>query len=133
MKLGEDTIGLRNMVPRVDGSGGPVLNDLGDQLVDVIDVEVPWCLVAPTGRVSDTTEPEGRAAPALSGRTLLAPPSELARLGVEITPASVVIWPITGRAGEGPTLELSGRAWQVVGEPHPWGDESVEAELRAST
>lgn len=126
MKLGNDRIGARTSTPRVDADGHPVRDEFGDQLVDVVDRIVRWCQVSPTGRTSDTTEPSNRQAPAMSGRTVLAPPDS----GIDLN--TVVIWPITSETGEGPTLQLSGRLWQVVGEPHPW-EEALEVNLRAAT
>jgi hypothetical protein len=129
VKLGDDTIGLRKFVPRLDGRGQPVRDRAGDPVEDVVDVEVPWCLVVPTSRsTTDTTEPEGRSAPSLTGYTVLAPP------GTDVDAVDVVVWPITGRTGsaEPGDLALQGRTWQVVGEPGVW-EESVELRLRAST
>ncbi|NUR09334.1 MAG: hypothetical protein HOQ45_20315 [Nocardioidaceae bacterium] len=128
MKLGDDTIGLRKSIPRLDGNGRPVRDEYGDDVVDVVDVEVPWCLVTPSQRTSDTTEPESRSAPALTGYDVLAPP------GTDAEFVDVVVWPITGRTGTAQTnnLALAGRTWQVVGEPLIW-QESVELRLRAST
>jgi hypothetical protein len=128
VKLGDDTIGLRKSIPRVDGGGQPVRDEYGDRVVDALDVEVSWCLVTPTGRLVDTFEPEDRSAPALTGYTVLAPP------GTDVRFVDVVVWPITGRTGSAETndLALTGRTWQVVGEPGIW-EESVELRLRAST
>lgn len=128
MKLGDDTIGLRKSVPRVDGGGRPVRDEYGDPVEDVVDVEVSWCLVTPSSRTGDTTEPEDRAAPALTGYTVIAPP------GTDVKSVDVVVWPITGRSGSAETndLALTGRTWQVLGEPGVWED-ATELRLRAST
>lgn len=134
MKLGNDTIGLRTFQARLDGGGDPVRDEFGDVVKDQVDVEVRWCLVTPTGRRVDTTEPDDRAAPALTGVTAFVPPPQLRQLGVELTKASVLVWPITGRTGSTETsdLALDGRTWQVIGEPGDWGD-TVEVRLRAAT
>lgn len=129
MKLGDDTIGLRSFVPRLDGAGQPVRDRVGDPIEDVVDVEVPWCLVTPSSRsTTDTTEAADRSSPSLTGYTVLASP------GTDVRFVDVVVWPITGRTGSAETadLALEGRTWQVVGEPGLW-EESVELRLRAST
>lgn len=127
MKLGEDTVGLRKLIPRLNG-GVPVRDDYGDPVVDVVDVKVQWCQVTPSARISQTAEPQDRRAPALVGYQLLAPPDTDAEF------VDVVVWPITGETGSEDTgdLALSGRVWQIDGEPWLW-DESVEMQLRAST
>lgn len=126
MKLGNHTVGLRNTEPRLDGVGQPVRDDFGDAIVDVVDVEVRWCSMTPTTATSDTTEPQDRSAPALSGMTLLAPPK------AGVTKTSEVIWPITARSTVDGRLQLSGDTWQVVGDPGPWGP-VVEARLQKSS
>lgn len=128
MKLGDDSIGLRTLTNRVDDAGNPVRDEFGAQIVDVVDVEVPWCAVTPTARRADTAEARDRSAPSITGYTVLAPP------GTAVTEGSVIIWPITSRTGSVDTgdLQLSGRLWQVDGEPGLW-DECVEMYLRAST
>lgn len=126
MKLGNHTIGLRKHTPRVDGAGQAVRDDHGDQIVDVVDVKVEWCLVTPTmARSSENGEPEDRSAPRTVGTTLLAPP------GSNVAAADVVIWPITAEATVDGQLQLTGPLWQVVGEVGVW-DESEEAQLRRS-
>jgi hypothetical protein len=61
VKLGNDTIGLRKSIPRVDGGGQPVRDEYGDRVVDALDVEVPWCLV--TRRVGWWTRSSRRTGP----------------------------------------------------------------------
>lgn len=130
MRLGEDVVGLRKLVPRLDGGGQPVRDEYGDRVVDAVDVEVPGSLITPTARVSARTaadvEPEDRSAPAVASYTWLAP------AGTDIGMADVAVWPITARDTSTGQLQLTGRTWQVVGEPGLW-EESVEVRLRAAT
>jgi hypothetical protein len=126
VKLGNDTVGLRGLQPRLDETGQPVSDDFGDQVTDRADVEVRGCLMAPTTRTSGTSEPENRSAPRTAGMTLLAPPR------TPIDADTVVIWPITSRQTVDGRLQLDGPLWQVVSDPGPW-DESLEVELRRAT
>lgn len=131
MKLGNDTIGVRQRVPRLDGSGNPVRSPIGAPLVDVVDRKIRWCLVTPTKRLSENDEPEDRAAPMISGLTALVPPIQdgvVTDLGAD----DVVIWPIESEATVGGVLRLTGPAHQVIGEPGPWG-QALEVQLRRST
>jgi hypothetical protein len=104
------------------------VSPLGAPLIDVVDVKVRWCLVTPTRRLSENDEAEDRTAPMTAGLTVLVPP------GTDVRFVDVVVWPVTGRTGSAETndLALTGRTWQVVGEPGIW-EESVELRLRAST
>lgn len=121
MRLGEDIVGLRKL------SAGAATDEFGEKTTVQVDVEVPHCLVVPTGRTSsDTREPDNRTAPAITGYTVFAEPTA----GVEL--ADVVVWPITSRATVDGVLQLSGREWQVLGEPGLWED-CTEVQLRAAT
>lgn len=130
MKLGQQRVGVRNRVPRLDGDGNPVRDSFGDAITDVVDVEVRWCAVTPSSRLADALERKNelgdRVEPALTGVSLFAPP------GTPIADDSTVIWPITGRATVDGQLRLSGTEYQVVGEPGFW-DEAVETRLRRAT
>lgn len=120
VKLGNHVVGLRKKLP------GAARDEYGAAVPDVVDVKVRWCLVAPARRTtSDSAEPEDRSAPMTSGYQCLMPP------GTDVTYLDEVVWPITGEATVGGFLQLSGRVWQVIGEPGLW-DESVELRLRAS-
>lgn len=124
MKLGDDTVGIRKVQPGVG------VDEFGEPVTVTVDVEVPWCLMAPTQLgtrfVSAGPEPLNRTGPMTSGYTLLADPAA----GVEF--ADAVIWPITGRETVDGQLRLSGREWRVTGEPGRW-EESTEVTLRAAT
>lgn len=127
MKLGNDIIGVRQRVPRVDGSGNPVRSPIGAPIVDVVDVKVHWCQVVPSmRRKQDNEEQEDRAAPRISGVDVYAP------AGTQVTAADVVVWPIQSEATVGGVLQLTGPVYQVIGDPGPWG-ESLEIRLRKSS
>lgn len=126
MKLGDHTIGLRNLLPRLDGNGQPVLDEYDQPIVDAVDIKVRWCSMTPSSRLSDTNEPGDRVEPALTGMTLIAPPE------TPVTDSSIIVWPITDEATVDGQLRLTGTEWQVLGEPGLW-DESVEARLRKAT
>lgn len=112
MRLGEHTITVRRVTPRTDGNGRPVRDPYGDPLTTVTDTEVPGCLVTPTRRQGQNEEPQDRAAPAVAGMSLYAPP------GTDLTADDLLLW--------------QGRTWQVHGEPWLW-DECVEARIRRSS
>lgn len=120
MKLGNERVGLRETRPT------GTTDEFGDQVVVDVDVEVPWSSMTPFMRFSENVETENRAAPTIHGMTWLAPP------GTPVTARSRVVWPITGSTGAGPTLQLTGPVWEVIGDPAVWA-ESVETRLRKSS
>lgn len=118
MKLGDHTILVENLVEDW-GNRDP---DTGAPQVTPVYTEVRWCLFTPTR----ASEDQSRSAPAISGATLLAPPTAA---GV-VLPSSTVLYPYSEVVD--PDGRRMGRRWEIVGEIGQW-DEALEVQLRRLT